>query len=335
MSQPPPLDYRTPSTPPPPAMRFGRGLMGWVIFIGVAVMLFVLLQGNRPSSNDISLSEFQQRLQSDQIAELRIEGDRIRGTFHQPYVIKNVQVKMFSTNLPAGSAPMMTPWILEHRAHAEVYVDDNQNLLMTLLVPLIPWLLIFGFIWFFVFRQLRRGNPAPGTFASLMLALLVLSGCGYRNGQAAGGKDDGYHWQSLYRDDVRTVAVPIFTTTSFDRGAEFGLTTAVVKQIEANTPYKVVPATRADTVLEGQVVEVRASTLSTNRNTGLPQEQLMGLTVDFIWKDLRTGRVLVERRNFDQTAPFYPTLGEGRFAGRQQAVERLALAIVQELQADW
>jgi hypothetical protein len=33
-------------------------------------------------------------------------------------------------------------------------------------VPLIPWLLIFGFIWFFVFRQLRmqgvRGQqPTP------------------------------------------------------------------------------------------------------------------------------------------------------------------------------
>jgi hypothetical protein len=164
---------------------------------------------------------------------------------------------------------------------------------------------------------------------------MLLAGCGYKGGEAASGEDDGYHWQSLYRDDVQTVAVPIFTTTSFDRGAEFGLSAAVVKQIEANTPYKVVPATRADTVLEGQIVEVKANTLSTNRNSGIPQEQLMALTVDFTWKDLRTGRVLVERRNFEQTAPFYPTLGEGRTTGRQQAIEKLALAIVQELQADW
>jgi hypothetical protein len=169
----------------------------------------------------------------------------------------------------------------------------------------------------------------------LLLAGAVLSGCGYAAGKGAGGDDSGYQWQSLYRQDVRTVAVPIFTTTSFDRGVELGLSAAVVKQIEANTPYKVVPATRADTVLEGQVVEVQAHTLGTNRKSGLPQEQLIALTVDFTWKDLRTGRVLVERRNFEQTAPFYPTLGEGRPAGRRQAVERLALAIVQELQADW
>ena len=65
------------------------------------------------------------------------------------------------------------------------------------------------------------------------------------------------------------------------------------------------------------------------------QEQLLDITVNFTWKDLRSGRVLVDRRNFRQTTTYYPTLGEGRFVGSQQAVERLALGIVQEMQADW
>jgi hypothetical protein len=161
---------------------------------------------------------------------------------------------------------------------------------------------------------------------------LLLTGCGYNKG---GGSDDGYHWSSLYRQDVRTVAVPIFTTISYDRGVEFNLSEAVVKQLEASTPYKVVPRERADTILEGQVTNVQVSTLSTDPNSAIPQEQLLGLTVDFTWKDLRSGRILVQRRGFEQTATFYPTLGEGRFVGRQQAVEKLAVGIVQELQADW
>ncbi len=165
-----------------------------------------------------------------------------------------------------------------------------------------------------------------------MALLLALSGCGYNHGS---GNAKGYQWQSLYRSDVRTVAVPVFTTRSFDRGTEFNLSEAVVKQIEATTPYKVVPRSRADTILEGQVVDVLVSTLSTDPDSAIPQEQMLGLTIDFIWKDLRSGRILVERRGFEQTATYYPTLGEGRFVGRQQAVERLALAIVQELQADW
>jgi hypothetical protein len=43
----------------------------------------------------------------------------------------------------------------------------------------------------------------------------------------------------------------------------------------------------------------------------------------------------LERKNFQQTAIFYPTLAEGEFVGTQQAVEKLALGIVQEMQADW
>jgi Lipopolysaccharide-assembly len=176
--------------------------------------------------------------------------------------------------------------------------------------------------------RLRRDAGVAAT-----LFVLLLWGCGgYKQG---GDGDSGYHWQSLYRQDVRTVAVPIFTTRSFDRGVEFNLSQAVVKQIEATTPYKVVPASRADTILEGQVTDVQISTLSTDPNSAIPQEQMLGLTVDFTWKDQRSGRILVERRGFEQTATYYPTLGEGRFVGRQQAVEKLALAIVQELQADW
>jgi hypothetical protein len=188
---------------------------------------------------------------------------------------------------------------------------------------------------------MTRGAAAEGavepmrrrrTWLSLVLLPVVLAGgCGYRSGDTSGG----YKWSSLYRPDVRTVAVPIFSSKSFDRGVEFALSKAVVNQIEATTPYKVVDRDRADTVLEGQVVDASLNPLSTDPDAGIPQEQLLSLTVDFTWKDLRNGQVLVERRGFAQTATYYPTLGEGRFVGRQQALEKLAVAIVQELQTDW
>ena len=47
------------------------------------------------------------------------------------------------------------------------------------------------------------------------------------------------------------------------------------------------------------------------------------------------GRILFERENFQQTASYYPTAGENEWVGDQLAIERLALGIVQELQADW
>lgn len=169
--------------------------------------------------------------------------------------------------------------------------------------------------------------------AAALLAALAAGGCGYSQDQS--GKADGYAWGSLYREDVATVAVPAFESASFRQGDEFQLTQAVVKQIESRTPYKVVDRRRADTILEGRIADVGVGTLSRDRNTNLPQEQLYTVRCDFVWKDLRTGQVLVDRRGFEQSVAFYPTLGEGTFVGSQQAAEKLAAAIVDELQADW
>ena len=163
-----------------------------------------------------------------------------------------------------------------------------------------------------------------------------LAGCGYeRSGNYDKPLQGGYQWHSLYREDLQTVAVPIFTSRDFRRGVEFALSKAVVNQLEAHSPYKVVSRQRADTVLEGEITKIEVDMLSRAYREGIPQEQMMSLTVNFIWKDLRTGRILLERKNFQQTAAFYPTLGEGEFVGSQQAVEKLALGIVQEMQADW
>ena len=179
----------------------------------------------------------------------------------------------------------------------------------------------------------RRCAPAFCILHSALCILLSLSGCGYTH---TGDDPSGsYQWRSLYREDVKSVAVPIFTNKTFRRGVEFTLTKAVVTQIEAKSPYKVVPKERADTILEGEIVEIQLRNLSLDSNLAIPQEQLYVLTVDLIWKDLRTGRILMERKNFQQTTTFYPTLGEGEFVGSQQSVEKLALGIAQEMQANW
>jgi hypothetical protein len=163
---------------------------------------------------------------------------------------------------------------------------------------------------------------------SLLLSSALLAGCGYTSGE-------GYRWGELYRSDINTVAVPIFQSRAFSRGDEVVLSQALVNQIESRTPYKVVDASRADTIIEGQIVSVAQGAVSSDTHTSIPQEQLYVVAVDFTWKDLRTGKIIVQRRNFEQSAAFYPTLGEGRLAGRQLNMEQLAAAIVDEMQTDF
>jgi hypothetical protein len=191
-------------------------------------------------------------------------------------------------------------------------------------------------------KNQRRLMDEPATPARRWLVLppaiclLLLVGCGYNQSGADDNRlEGGYTWNTLYREDIQSVAVPVFTTTDFRRGVEIRLTEALIKQLEANAPYKVVPAERADTILEGQVTSATVQTINREWYTNLPKTQALTLTVDFTWKDLRTGRILAQRQGYQQRVNYYPPLGEGEFIGTQEAIEKLALGIVQQLQADW
>jgi hypothetical protein len=169
-----------------------------------------------------------------------------------------------------------------------------------------------------------------------VLAILALSGCGYQQtGVDNANNTPGYQWHSLYRQDIQTVAVPIFVNRTYRRGLENELTKSIIEQMEEHTPYKVVSKEKADTILEGEIVAAQTNTISTDIQTGLPQEQLYTIVVSFTWKNLRTGDILVQRRNFDQRSNYVPFLGESSSVGSTNAIQQLSLAVVQELQADW
>ncbi len=70
-------------------------------------------------------------------------------------------------------------------------------------------------------------------------------------------------------------------------------------------------------------------------NTALPQQVLYSIRVNFTWKDLHTGKILVQKAGFEESTMYYPTLGEDQSISSQDAVERLALAIVQEMESSW
>ena len=78
----------------------------------------------------------------------------------------------------------------------------------------------------------------------------------------------GYQWgaASLYPTDIRTVHVPLVASNSFRRQLGERLTEAIAKQIEQDTPYKVVNQTNADSVLRGRIVSERKRVLVENAN---------------------------------------------------------------------
>lgn len=147
----------------------------------------------------------------------------------------------------------------------------------------------------------------------------------------------GYAFESSFNSDIRTVHVPIFENPTFARGVEIELTDAVIKEIQRVTPWTVVAAESAQTSLTGRITEAELRRLSTGRDTGIAQELAYSVTVEFEWKDNRTGRVLTARRGFRASDTFIPARGVGERIehGQRGAVQRLARDIVAELRSNW
>src|SRR3954471_21266980 len=83
-------------------MRFGRGLFGWFLFIGLAVMLFIVLQSKNKSAQDVSMSELEQQANAGNVTEFVIDGETVKGTFGKAVQIgNNPNVKNFRTEVPA------------------------------------------------------------------------------------------------------------------------------------------------------------------------------------------------------------------------------------------
>ena len=167
----------------------------------------------------------------------------------------------------------------------------------------------------------------------LAAGLLVLAGAG----SCANDPTRGYAAVTPYSQAFRTVAIPIIENETFARGIELELTDALIKEIHARTPYRVTDQSRADTILLGRIRDVDLEQLSKSSLTGLGEEVIVAVTIDFQWRDLRTDQPLVAREEFTGTGLFVPSqpTGERIELGRMAVVQQLARDIVSELQAPW
>ncbi|MCS7045744.1 MAG: LPS assembly lipoprotein LptE [Gemmataceae bacterium] len=121
---------------------------------------------------------------------------------------------------------------------------------------------------------------------------ILVAACGALWGCAGTGHFElfGYTTAPTYDCSIQTVYVPIFENASFRRGLEFDLTRAVIREIEAKTPYRVVNRRdQADTELLGRLVNRRKAIINTTQ-VGETRESEVLLAVELQWRDLRPGR---------------------------------------------
>jgi hypothetical protein len=175
------------------------------------------------------------------------------------------------------------------------------------------------------------------------------------------------------------VYVPTFSNRAFQttpyRGIEVDLQRAVVREIGKRTRFKVISdPERADTELQANVVGIDKTVLNRNLQNLIREADLV-LSVDVLWRDLRSGEVLSAPKRgrqpgpagvpvipgdpppvFDpsnpappppevvQVAPptrlvatgrLLPELGESSSTAQQRAVNAMAIQIVQMMERPW
>ncbi len=181
----------------------------------------------------------------------------------------------------------------------------------------------------------RPRSPLAARLALVLLGGLCLGGL-LPTGCASDPRD-GYSATNPYPTTVRTIALPIFQNVTYVRNFEFDLAEALLKRITTSTPYKVTGEAAADTILRGTISAVTMTELSRDPRTGLANEMMVQVTVDFEWSDLRNGKVLVARSGFTTSAMFVPSrpAREPLELARFEAVQQLARDLVDQMQSAW
>ena len=168
-------------------------------------------------------------------------------------------------------------------------------------------------------------------FAASSLAVFLTGCAGYQIGSP-----------TLYRQDVRTVYVPIFQSDSYRRELGERLTEAVVKRIESVTPYKVVHRPDADTVLSGRIVYDRKRVITEDR-FDMPRDLEVSLRVEAAWTD-RAGNLIGSQFAQPLPAPlltlttsshFVPEGGQSYATAQREAIQKMAKQIVEQMEMPW
>lgn len=178
-----------------------------------------------------------------------------------------------------------------------------------------------------------RFNPSALAAITLLVAWTIapLGGC-------AISASEGYVFDSGFRKDIRSVSTPMFENRTFEHGVEARLAEALAKELNRVSPYSVTSsATDADSTITGVIKVVHRRQLSVNRDSGLGQEMAMEIVVDFRWRDNRTGKTILARRNFRGAGTYIPTPGaaERTRIGEEGAIASVAQGLVAELRAQW
>jgi len=166
------------STPQPPSgprrpnggnVKVSRNLVSWMLLLGLAMLLVGLLSQAIQEAKEVTISAFDAQLKDGKVKNLIIREDGvIEATLKEPMVGDPTTPQRIKVLYPkeAIDKQFLDEVVAAVKSGGGTVEYQKPNQFMVLLIQLLPWLLIFGFIWFFLIRQVRNASGPGGMLGS-------------------------------------------------------------------------------------------------------------------------------------------------------------------------
>ena len=159
-------DQQPPNPPRTPLSRMPKGMLGWMMFFGMAMMLFLLLSQSMQHPNKVDIQQLKTWISQNRVSKITISGNTIMGELTPDKGQTKggqFQVEVLPGLLGDTQFYQMVGLVNEQGDWTvPTTFDTNRSVFTDILLSMLPWLLIFGFLWFFLFRQLRMAGGGAG-----------------------------------------------------------------------------------------------------------------------------------------------------------------------------
>ncbi len=125
---------------------------------------------------------------------------------------------------------------------------------------------------------------------SIIIFLLVVTGCGYRFGGEGFGPSPG----------IRSIAIPTFINETYEAGIETTVTNALLRELIKDRRVKVVGEDEADAIMEGTVTSFAISSVAYDPS-GVVSEYRTWVALDVFLKRNGKGEVLWSKKGLRES----------------------------------
>lgn len=132
---------------------FSKNLVLWAAICMVMIVLFNLFNQPPATPNDLSYTEFLNKVRQHEVTSVKIQGSRITG------VLANDQ--RFSTYAP--NDPTLVDTLVKSNVQVKAEPQEEAPWYMTVLISWFPMLLLIG-VWIFFMRQMQGGGGKAMSF---------------------------------------------------------------------------------------------------------------------------------------------------------------------------